>query len=161
MLGAVHEYRMLILEKHLDTFGHVNNASYLEILEEARWDLITRNGYGLDEVHRLRIGPVVLEAHLRFVRELQNRQAVTIRSWLESHSGKIGRFAQQILCDDGGLCCDAMFTIGLFDLTARKLIRPTPDWARALGLRPEDLRPEAGPSGNERSIQGMNGRSGE
>lgn len=138
-LGSVHEYSLLILEKHLDTFGHVNNASYLEILEEARWDLITRNGYGLDEVHRLKIGPVVLEAHLRFVRELQNRQKVTIRSWLESHSGRIGKFAQQILAEDGTLCCDAMFTIGLFDLEARRLIRPTPEWASALGLRPEDL----------------------
>jgi thioesterase III len=139
MIGEVHEYRLLILEKHLDTFGHVNNASYLEILEEARWDLITRNGYGLDEVHRLKIGPVVLEAHLRFVRELQNRQAVTIRSWLESYQGRIGQFAQQILAEDGTLCCDAMFTIGLFDLEARRLIRPTQEWAKALGLRPEDL----------------------
>jgi thioesterase-3 len=144
MLGAVHEYRLLILEKHLDTFGHVNNASYLEILEEARWDLITRNGYGLDEVQRLGIGPVVLEAHLRFARELHNRQAVTIRSWLESYSGRTGQFAQQILADGGELCCDATFTIGLFDLAARRLIRPTPEWVRGLGLRPEDLRTEGG-----------------
>jgi acyl-CoA thioester hydrolase len=139
MLGAVHEYRMLILESHIDTFGHVNNAAYLQILEEARWDLITRNGYGLDEVQRRRIGPIVLEANLRFARELRNRQAVTIRSWLDSHSGKVGKFAQQVLDDAGELCCDAMFTIGLFDLTARKLIRPTPEWVRALGLRPGDL----------------------
>jgi acyl-CoA thioester hydrolase len=139
MLGTVHEYRMLVLEKHLDTFGHVNNSAYLDILEEARWDLITRNGYGLDEVQRLRIGPVVLEAHLRFVRELRNRQAITIRSWLESHSGKIGRFAQHILGDAGTVCCEAKFTIGLFDLASRRLVRPTPEWARALGLRPEDL----------------------
>jgi acyl-CoA thioester hydrolase len=144
MLGAVHEYRLLILEKHLDTFGHVNNASYLEILEEARWDLITRNGYGLAEVRRLKIGPVVLEAHLRFMRELHNRQAVAIRSWLDSYSGKIGRFAQQILAEDGTLCCDAMFTIGLFDLKARRLIRPTPEWVSALGLRPEDLAATGG-----------------
>jgi acyl-CoA thioester hydrolase len=140
MLGTVHEYRLLILEKHLDTFGHVNNASYLEILEEARWDLITRNGYGLEEVHRSRIGPVVLDVHLRFVRELQNRQEVTIRSWLESYSGKVGKLAQQIVDDSGELCCDALFTIGLFDLSARRLIRPTPEWARALGLRPEELQ---------------------
>ena len=51
----------------------------------------------------------------------------------------MGKFAQQVLDDAGDLCCDAMFTIGLFDLTARKLIRPTPEWVRALGLRPEDL----------------------
>ena len=145
MQGGLHEYRLSILEKHLDTFGHVNNASYLEILEEARWDLITRNGYGLDEVQRRGIGPVVLDVHLRFVRELRNRQAITVRSWVESYSGKIGRFAQQVLDDAGDLCCDAKFTIGLFDLTARKLIRPTPEWVKALGLRPQDLAADAEP----------------
>ena len=53
MPGTVHEYELLIHEAHLDTFGHVNNAKYLEVLEEARWDFITRNGYGLDEVVRV------------------------------------------------------------------------------------------------------------
>jgi hypothetical protein len=65
MLGREHTYELLIHEQHLDTFGHVKNTAYLQILEEARWDLITRNGYGLEEVHRRRIGPVVLEARLR------------------------------------------------------------------------------------------------
>ena len=145
MLGAVHEYRMLILEKHLDSYGHVNNAAYLEILEEARWDLVTRNGYGFDEVHRRKVGPVVLDVHMRFVRELRNRQEVTIRSWLDSYPGKVGKFAQQIVDADGDVCCEAQFTIGLFDLTARRLIRPTPDWVRALGLRPEDLAADVRP----------------
>lgn len=140
MLGEAHEYRLLILEKHIDTLGHVNNAAYLEILEEARWDLITRNGYGLDEVQRLGIGPVVLDVHLRFVRELRNRQGVTIRTWVESYSGKVGRLGQQVLDDAGELCCDAKLTIGLFDLTARKLVRPTAEWAKALGLRAGELR---------------------
>ncbi len=140
MLGREHTYELLIHEQHLDTFGHVNNATYLEILEEARWDLITRNGYGLDEVHRRRIGPVVLEVRLRFRRELRNRQRITIRSWLESYSGKVGRLEQQILDDSGNVCCEAVFTIGLFDLEARKLIPPTAEWVAALGLRPEDLR---------------------
>jgi hypothetical protein len=35
MLDHKHEYEALIHERHLDTFGHVNNAAYLEILEEA------------------------------------------------------------------------------------------------------------------------------
>jgi acyl-CoA thioester hydrolase len=88
----------------------------------------------------------VLEVNLRFVRELRNRQAITIRSWVESHSGKIGRFAQQILDESGGLCCDAMFTVGLFDLRARRLVRPTKEWARALGLSLEDLQGAQPPS---------------
>lgn len=139
MLGTTHEYDLLILEQHLDTFGHVNNAAYLQILEQARWDIITRNGYGLDEVHRRRIGPVVLEVRLRFVRELRNRQRVTIRSWVESYAAKVGTFEQHILDEAGKVCCEASFTIGLFDLTARKLIPATPEWLAALGLRPEDL----------------------
>jgi acyl-CoA thioester hydrolase len=146
MLGSVHEYGRTILEGDLDAYGHVNNATYLEILEEARWDLITRNGYGLEDVKRLGIGPVVLEVNLRFVRELRNRQRVTIRSWVESHSGKIGRFAQQILDEAGELCCDAMFTVGLFDLSSRRLIRPTAEWAKALGLSLEELQKAQPPS---------------
>jgi thioesterase III len=139
MLGSVHEYPLVIREAHLDTFGHVNNATYLAILEEARWELITRNGYGLDEVVRRRIGPTILEINLKFQRELRNRQRITIRTGMESYAGKIGKVMQQIVDADGNVCCEALFTIGLFDLTARKLIPPTPEWIRALGLTEADI----------------------
>jgi thioesterase III len=139
MLGPLHEYALVIREHHLDSFGHVNNAAYLEILEEARWDLVTRNGYGLDEVHRLKVGPVVLEVQIRFVREIRNRQRVTIRTWLESYSGRIGKLAQQIRDETDEPCTEALFTIGLFDMASRRLVRPTPEWMAALGLRAEDL----------------------
>ena len=139
MLGPIHEYPLVIREHHLDTFGHVNNAAYLDILEEARWDLITRNGYGLDEVHRLKVGPTVLALEIRFVREIRNRQRVNIRTWLESYSGKIGKLAQQVRDEKDELCTDALFTIGLFNMTTRRLVRPTSEWIVALGLRAEDL----------------------
>src|SRR5579871_2160189 len=128
MLGAVHEYPFLIREQHLDTFGHVNNARYLEILEE---------------VMRRRIGPTILEINMKFQRELRNRQRITIRSWTESYVGKIGKFVQQILDADGNLCCETLFTIALFDLNARKLIVPTPEWTKAIGLSEADLAPPA------------------
>lgn len=139
MLGSVHEYPLTIREGHLDTFGHVNNATYLAILEEARWELITRNGYGLDEVVRRRIGPTILEINLKFQRELRNRQRITIRTWMDSYTGKIGKVGQQIVDGDGNVCCEALFTIGLFDLSARKLIPPTPEWLVALGLTEADV----------------------
>ena len=44
MLGSVHEYEVVIREHHLDVFGHVNHAVYLELFEEARWELVTANG---------------------------------------------------------------------------------------------------------------------
>ena len=143
MVGSVHEYALVIREQHLDTFGHVNNAKYLEILEEARWDLITRNGYGLAEVMRRRIGPTILEINLKFQRELRLRQAITIKSWVESYRKKVGRMMQQMWDAEGNLCCEALFVIGLFDLTARKLIAPTPEWMQAMGVTPEELAAQA------------------
>jgi YbgC/YbaW family acyl-CoA thioester hydrolase len=138
MISELHEYEMLIREHHLDTFGHVNNATYLELLEEARWDYITANGYGLDTVQRLRLGPVILEITLKFKRELGNRQKIRIRSGIESYEGKIATMAQTIVDPEGNVYCEARFVFGLFHLDARKLVAPTPEWLRAIGLPPSE-----------------------
>jgi acyl-CoA thioester hydrolase len=111
----------------------------LQIFEQARWDLITRNGYGLREIHEHKVGPTILEVQMRFLRELKNRQRVIIKSWVDSYSGKVNKFAQQIWDESSSLCCDAMFTTGLFDLQARKLIVPTPEWLVALGVNPDEF----------------------
>lgn len=129
-----HRYRLQILERHLDTFGHVNNATYLELFEEARWDWITNNGYGLDRVQRERKGPTILEIAITFKRELRNRQWIDVVSWMESYPSRVGTAVQQMLDEQGNLCCEARFVIGLFDLERRKLISPTPEWRLAVGL---------------------------
>lgn len=134
MLGSIHEYELLIKEHHLDCFGHVNNAVYLELFEEARWELITQNGYGWGEIMTRRLGPAILEANLSFKRELKNRQRVRIRSWLESYEEKIGKMVQQILGDGDALHCEGRFVFALFDLEKRRLVEPTPEWWRAVGV---------------------------
>ncbi|HEY8944785.1 MAG TPA: acyl-CoA thioesterase, partial [Polyangiaceae bacterium] len=80
MPSAVHEYELRIIERHLDTFGHVNNATYLDLFEAARWDWITQNGYGLTRIRELERGPTILEIHLQFKRELLNRELIRIKS---------------------------------------------------------------------------------
>lgn len=132
-----HRYRLQILEQHLDTFGHVNNATYLQLFEQARWDWITQNGYGIERVQAERKGPTILEINITFKRELRNRQTIEIVSWMESYPSRIGTCIQQMLDDEGKVCCEARFVIGLFDLVERKLIKPTPAWRVAVGL-PEE-----------------------
>jgi thioesterase-3 len=138
MPSADHEYPLLIIERHLDTFGHVNNATYLQILEEARWEWITAGGFGLAQVQELRQGPTVLECVLRFRRELRNRMRVTIVTRVQSYIGKIARMEQEIRLESGEVACQAEFVVGLFDTERRKLIDPTPEWLACVGLRPED-----------------------
>lgn len=130
----VFDQSIVIREEHLDTFGHVNNARYLEIFEQARWDLITENGFGLDYVTLSGTGPVILELSLRFIREVKNRQHLIVRSFLDSYEGKIGRMTQQLIDDAGRVCCDGKFVIAQWDTKTRKIILPTPEWQRAVGM---------------------------
>lgn len=127
-------YELLIRESHLDTFGHMNNATYLALMEEARWELITRNGYGLPEVHRLGKGPIILEVNLKFMKELRLREKVRITAEMIDYQGRIARLKQRILKENDEVAAEAVFVFGLFDLKARKLIEPTPEWLKAVGL---------------------------
>lgn len=129
------ETEIMIRESDLDTFGHVNNAVYLRILEEARWEIITPRGYGLEKVRELGAGPTILEIHLQFRRELRLREKVKVRSWITEAEGKIQKMRQVIVNANGEEACIADFVFGLFDTKLRRLIEPTPEWRAAIGLK--------------------------
>lgn len=129
-------YPLVIKEVYLDTFGHVNNATYLTLFEEARWDYITKGGYGLKKIQETALGPTILEINLRFVKELRVREEILIESTLISYKKKIAKMMQKMLRSDE-VCCTAEIIFGLFSLKERKLIMPTPDWLKALGVDPE------------------------
>lgn len=128
------EYRVTIRESHLDTFGHVNNAVYLSLYEEARWEWITQNGYGLKQVQELKKGPVILDVTLKFLKELHLREEIRIVSQTQPYKGKIGILTQKMINAKGEVASEATFTVGFFDLELRKLIAPTPEWLHAVGL---------------------------
>ncbi len=127
-------YELIIKEHHLDTFGHVNNAIYLQLFEEARWQLITDRGYGMKEVMSLRQGPVVLEIQIKFMKELKLRETIQINFETLGQKGKIGQFKQQMLNSKNDVACEATFTVGFFDLDSRKLIEPSEAWKQAVGI---------------------------
>jgi thioesterase III len=130
----IHEKTFVISEAHLDSFGHLNHARYLELFEQARWDLITERGFGIDVIRKTGTGPVILEVTVRFQRELAAREVVVIRSSLLSYERKVGKLTQQMVKADGSVACEAVVTFGLFDLQLRKLIAPSPGWVYAVGL---------------------------
>jgi acyl-CoA thioester hydrolase len=134
MPNPIHTYEVLVRETHLDTFGHMNNATYLVLFEEARWDFITKNGYGLQKVQELQQGPVVLELSLKFKKEIKLREKIVITMQLLETKGKISRFRQEMLKEDGTVATELELTFGLFDLRTRKLVDPTPEWKKAMGL---------------------------
>lgn len=134
MNAKIFTYPVTIREIHLDTFGHVNNAAYFVLLEEARWELLTANGFGMKKIQETGIGPTILEIKISFLKELRLRDNIFIESQTTSYNKKIGTLTQKML-RDGELCCVADFVMGLFSLKERRLIMPTPEWLHAVGIQ--------------------------
>lgn len=134
--NLVFEYEVLIREMHLDSFGHVNNAAYVMLYEEARWDFITKNGFGLDHIQKQQAGPVILDLNVRFKRELKNREKIIIKSQaVEIVSTKIMVLEQFMVKEDGKIASEAKFTVGFFDMKERKLVNATSEWLKACGIK--------------------------
>lgn len=135
--NKIFEYEVLIRESHLDTFGHVNNAVYVQLYEEARWDFITKNGFGLDVIQQSNKGPVILDLKVSFRREVKLRETIKITSQtLELVNSKIMVLEQKMINAQGKIASEATFTVGFFDLQERKLIEAGPDWLKAVGYVP-------------------------
>ena len=128
-------FETMIAGNHLDVGGHVNNANYLELYEEARWDFIEKNGFGLDKIMRDKVGPVILDINITFKAELKNRDKIKIIC----HPGEmkhkfIMNLHQKMEKEDGTIASTLTMQIGLFDLEKRKLILPTSEWFKAIGM---------------------------
>jgi len=134
MANQIFQYNLVIKECHLDFFGHVNNAVYLQLLEEARWDFCTRNGFGLKQMKETAKGPIVLEVQLRFLREMTLRQNISIFSQVISHNKKIGKLQQSIKDESGNTLLEAHFVMGFFNMETRKLVTPPQEWLSAIGV---------------------------
>ena len=128
----VFEYPLTILETHLDVYGHVNNATYLRLYEDARWDFITKNGYGFAKIQELGLGPIVLEAHVTYKKELSAREEVLIRSWVKGMKNRLIMEIEQEMLKKGEVASTLLLTVGFFDLKARRLIPPTKEWLSAV-----------------------------
>jgi YbgC/YbaW family acyl-CoA thioester hydrolase len=125
-------YEILVRESHVDSLGHMNNATYLALYEEARWELITQNGFGFKEIQKAEQGPVILDVFVKFLKEIRLREKISITTELVKYEGKIGQLKQQMVKADGSIASEAFFTFELFDMKQRKLIEPSEAWKKAV-----------------------------
>jgi acyl-CoA thioester hydrolase len=74
-----HEYFFEVRGFELDSFGHVNNAVYLNYLEAARWKFFKETKW-LDYMESQSLYPVVVETHIRYANELNVFDQAVIKS---------------------------------------------------------------------------------
>ena len=128
------EYRFTVTEEMTDDYGHVNNARYLDLYEDARWNILDISDLGADMVKKNKIGPVILEVTVRFSRELLPGEEITITTTSRRKNDLIFYFDQQMVNSKGEIASKAVFTAALFDLEKRKMIRPDQQWLKAFGF---------------------------
>ncbi len=125
---------------HEDRFGHVNNARYLEFLEEGRWDYFDDRG-PQDGFPALGVFPVVVNLSISYRRPTRAGDMLRITTRVaEASSRKI--VMQQTIYQEATdkLCCEAEVSLVLVDSETGRpavlnddIIRAWPDLAPARG----------------------------
>ncbi len=80
----VHVARMPIRWGDMDAMGHVNNAVYFRYLEQARIEWLSQIDCAPNPAGE---GPVIINAHCTFIRQLKYPGEIEVRTYL----GEIGR----------------------------------------------------------------------
>ena len=79
-------YRLTVRGYELDSFGHVNNAVYLQYAETAMWNFFKVSGL-LGILEKEELFPVVLESTQRYIHELKLMDEVRIDTELTCTGG--------------------------------------------------------------------------
>ncbi|MBV7405367.1 YbgC/FadM family acyl-CoA thioesterase [Enterobacter sp. ENT03] len=107
---------------HIDVYQHVNNARYLEFLEEARWDGLENT----DSFHWMsarNIAFVVVNININYRRPAVLGDLLTITSHIQQLNGKSGVLSQAVTLEpEGEVVADAQITFVCIDLKTQKAL---------------------------------------
>lgn len=141
-----HKTTIRVRGYHLDFYGHVNNARYLELLEEARWSLLEA-GRGLQYWHDRGLGFVVAAITINYRRPARFGDDLEIRSHASHTGGKSAVIHQEFVnAATGKRVADADVTFVIVDLKTGKPVALDEGIREALaaGLTETDEAPEPG-----------------
>ena len=107
---------------HLDLYGHVNNARYLEFLEEARWAYFEAT-HGLDWFVQSGLAFVVVNININYRRPAFMNEQLIVHTGVSSLSNRSAIIHQRITLDDmTTVVSEADITFVLFDEKQNKAI---------------------------------------
>lgn len=131
--------RVKVRGYEVDVNGHVNQAVYLQYAEHARWECLAAAGFTQEKLAARAIGPVALEATIRYLRELRAGDEVDVTCGFDwSGGGKTFRLEQEIIRTDGTLVAQLSGKSGVLDLSTRRLVDPV-EALRSLASDPSVL----------------------
>lgn len=107
---------------HLDVYQHVNNARYLEFLEEARWQWL-EEAEAFHWLQEQKLAFVVVNININYRRPAVLGDVLTIDSEITQLNGRSGVIAQRVLlAGQETVVADAALTFVCIDLRTQKAV---------------------------------------
>ncbi|MCP5050581.1 MAG: acyl-CoA thioesterase [bacterium] len=77
---------LTVASYELDSFGHVNNAVFLNYLEKARCDFMLAKGLSFNDFSKWNTAPVVSSANMEFKSPAVADDVLLIKGWITEHT---------------------------------------------------------------------------
>lgn len=95
-------YRGSVYPAQCDHMGHMNVQWYVAKFDEATWNFLASLGITSTYMREHDRGMAALEQHIKYMRELNAGDIITVRSQLTSLSGKIIKFRHEMFNGETG-----------------------------------------------------------
>ena len=112
---ATFSHQIKVRGFHCDMFQHVNNARYLEFLEETRWEWLNRmTSFEFFEKHQMSFVVVSITIYYRWPSLLNDVLNITVET---NHIGNRSASVKQVITRDGDskLIAEAEVTFAMID----------------------------------------------
>lgn len=107
----------------LDANLHLGNSTYIDYMSHTRMSFLTENNLGLDVMFDNNLGPITLNEHVYYFKEIRPRE--TVRVSLEiagfSNDGRFIKFAHNFYNPEGKNLAYAEILFSWIDIKKRKI----------------------------------------
>jgi acyl-CoA thioester hydrolase len=110
----------------IDPNMHLTSAAYVKYITDTRMNFFEDNGFGLEEMRKFMLGPIVLSEKSYYFKEVHPGEhiEITMANAGISENGGIMRLEQRIYNAKGENCFLAYTLMAFIDVVARKMTAP-------------------------------------
>ena len=120
-MKTYHSTEIQVLWSQLDSNHHVNNSVFQTYFDEARMQALEEIGFNLNELRKLKIGPVIYKSEIEYKKPLFHPEIAIIHTWFDEIEKARGVIYQTLYRkSDSELVCKAKFYSLFLDLSKNK-----------------------------------------
>ncbi|MFB9867850.1 acyl-CoA thioesterase [Vreelandella sulfidaeris] len=120
MSASLSRVQLRVRGYHLDGYEHVNNARYLEFMEEGRWDFFDKHPAMIKELHQAGRAFVVVNLNIDYLAAARQGDDLEVMTGIIEVGERSGICHHRIVRSDGTLIAQADLTFVLLDVRANK-----------------------------------------